>query len=167
MSFAWTIAEQFEGTLKPVSFELLGWGRKLTDKLGTKLASVVTGDGVGQDTMQSLIRHGTDEVYSIQGPRLGGFRLRELWQGARRPREDLPKILYHPKTKAILGASIVGAGATDTIHELLLAARAELTLGEVAETVHAYPTLSEGIMEACKASLERALHADRLHDLLL
>jgi electron transfer flavoprotein alpha subunit len=73
MSFVWTIAEQFEGTLKPVSFELLGWGRKLADKLGTRLASVVIGDGVGHDAMQNLIRHGADEVYSIQDPRLADF----------------------------------------------------------------------------------------------
>ena len=73
MSFVWSIAEQFGGTLKPVSFELLGWGRKLADKLGTKLASVVIGDGVGDDAMQILVRHGAEEVYSIQDPRLADF----------------------------------------------------------------------------------------------
>jgi electron transfer flavoprotein alpha subunit len=73
MSFVWTIAEQFDGKLKPVSFELLGWGRKLAEKLGTKLASVVLGDGVGQEAMQSLVRHGADEVYSVQDPRLADF----------------------------------------------------------------------------------------------
>jgi len=69
------------------------------------------------------------------------------------------KIVYEPDTSAILGASIVGAGATDTIHELLLASHAELTLTEVAGMIHAHPTLSEGIMEACKAGLGMAIHA--------
>ncbi|MBN2873566.1 MAG: dihydrolipoyl dehydrogenase [Spirochaetales bacterium] len=72
--------------------------------------------------------------------------------------EGQVKVLYQPATQAILGASIVGAGATDTVHELLLAARAELTLEEVADTVHAHPTLSEGVMEACKAGLGKAIH---------
>lgn len=68
------------------------------------------------------------------------------------------KIVFSPDTSAILGASIVGAGATDIIHELLLASRAELTLEDVAEMIHAHPTLSEGLMEAAKAGLGRAIH---------
>lgn len=72
--------------------------------------------------------------------------------------EGQVKIIFSPMTAAILGASIVGAGATDTIHELLLASEAELTLEEVAEMIHAHPTLSEGIMEAAKAGLGRAIH---------
>jgi electron transfer flavoprotein alpha subunit len=73
MSFVWTIAEQFQGSLKPVSFELLGWGRKLADKLGTKLASVIIGNGIDKKNMAELIYHGADEVYAIQDPRLGDF----------------------------------------------------------------------------------------------
>lgn len=68
------------------------------------------------------------------------------------------KIVFAPDTGAVLGASIVGAGATDTIHELLLASVAELTLDDLAEMIHAHPTLSEGIMEAAKAGLGRAIH---------
>ncbi len=73
MSFVWTIAEQHEGRLKGVSFELLSRGRKLADKLGTKLASVVIGHGVSDESMEELIRRGADEVYSIQDPRLENF----------------------------------------------------------------------------------------------
>lgn len=73
MSFVWTIAEQHNGTLKDVSFELLARGRKLADKLGTKLASVLIGDKVGETAMQQLIYRGADEVYSIQDPRLDNF----------------------------------------------------------------------------------------------
>jgi len=73
--------------------------------------------------------------------------------------EGQVKLLFAPDTGAILGASIVGAGATETIHELLLASSAELTLEDVAEMIHAHPTLSEGIMEVAKAGLGRAIHA--------
>lgn len=73
MSFVWTMAEQHNGQLKAVSFELLSRGRALADKLGTKLASVVIGDGVSEESMEELIRRGADEVYSIQDPRLEEF----------------------------------------------------------------------------------------------
>lgn len=73
MSFVWTIAEQHEGRLKGVSFELLTRGRKLADKLGTKLASVLIGNRVNDESLEELIHRGADEVYSIQDPRLENF----------------------------------------------------------------------------------------------
>ena len=68
MSFVWTIAEQHNGRLKGVSFELLSRGRKLADKLGTKLASVLIGEKVDEAGLEELIQQGADEVYSIQDP---------------------------------------------------------------------------------------------------
>lgn len=73
MSFVWTIAEQYDGQLKAVSFELLARGRRLADKLDTKLASVVIGNKVSEAAMEELIQRGADEVYSIQDPRLEHF----------------------------------------------------------------------------------------------
>lgn len=73
MSFVWTLAEQHNGELRGVSFELLSRGRRLADKLETKLASVVIGDGVSEDALNELIYDGADEVYSIQDPRLAEF----------------------------------------------------------------------------------------------
>ncbi len=73
MSFVWTLAEQHEGRLKAVSFELLSRGRRLADALDTKLASVVIGDGVDDAQLESLVHHGADEVYAIQDPRLARF----------------------------------------------------------------------------------------------
>lgn len=73
MSFVWTLAEQRDGHLKDVSFELLSRGRALADKLDTKLASVVIGDGVTHERLEELVRRGADEVYAIQDPRLAHF----------------------------------------------------------------------------------------------
>ncbi len=73
MSFVWTLAEQHEGRLKGVSFELLARGRRLADALDTKLASVVIGDGVDDAQLESLVHHGADEVYAVQDPRLAQF----------------------------------------------------------------------------------------------
>jgi len=44
------------------------------------------------------------------------------------------------------------------VHELALAARAGLTLDDVAATIHAHPTLSEAIAEAALSGLGRGLH---------
>ncbi len=73
MSFVWTIAEQHNGKLKDVSFELLARGRKLADRLDTKLASVLIGNKVSEQAMLQLVHRGADEVYSIQDPRLENF----------------------------------------------------------------------------------------------
>jgi electron transfer flavoprotein alpha subunit len=73
MSFVWTIAEQRDGVLRDVSFELLARGRGLADKLDTKLASVLIGDGVAEEQLEELVRRGADEVYAIQDPRLAHF----------------------------------------------------------------------------------------------
>ena len=69
----WTLAEQFDGELKAVSFELLERGRKLADKLGCKLVSVLIGDGVSDEKLQELIARGADEVFSVQRPALKNF----------------------------------------------------------------------------------------------
>lgn len=69
----WTLAEQFEGRLKDVSFELLARGRALADKLGGRLVSVLIGDGVIGDDLASLIKRGADAVYAVQDPALKYF----------------------------------------------------------------------------------------------
>ncbi len=78
MSFVWTIAEQHDGRLKPVSFELLSRGRKLADALDTRLASMVIGSGVAESALEELIQRGADEVYTIVDPRLEQF-VCETW----------------------------------------------------------------------------------------
>lgn len=61
----------------------------------------------------------------------------------------------------ILGATIVGAEASDLLAEAALAVRNGLTLEAVAETVHAHPTLPEGFHEACENALGRGIHTAR------
>lgn len=73
MSFVWTLAEQHEGKLREVSFELLARGRALADDLDTKLASILIGDNVSEEEMNRLIAFGADEVYSLQDPALAEF----------------------------------------------------------------------------------------------
>ena len=68
------------------------------------------------------------------------------------------KLLTAPGTRELLGAHIIGAQATELIHELLLAKSAELLPADIAGMIHAHPTLSEAVMEAARASEGWAIH---------
>ena len=69
----WTLAEQHDGKLKAVSFELLSRGRSLADKLGVKLASVLIGPVLEDEILKELIQRGADEVIAIQDEALRSF----------------------------------------------------------------------------------------------
>lgn len=58
----------------------------------------------------------------------------------------------------ILGAHIIGPDATNLISEYSVAMRGELTVDEIAETIHPHPTLSEGLREAVLAVEGRPIH---------
>lgn len=59
----------------------------------------------------------------------------------------------------IIGASIVGAHATDLLAELSLAVHFGLTAKQVGEVIHPHPTLSEALMEACHDVDQASVHA--------
>ncbi len=71
------------------------------------------------------------------------------------------KLVCDPETDRILGAHIIGAHASDIVHELALAIKYGLTARQVAGTIHAHPTLSEGVMEAAEAVHGEAIHMPR------
>jgi dihydrolipoamide dehydrogenase len=73
--------------------------------------------------------------------------------------EGFVKIIRDSKYGEILGAHIVGAHATELLHELAVARENEFTVEEVDLAIHAHPTLSEAVAEACLDSLGRVLHA--------
>jgi dihydrolipoamide dehydrogenase len=68
------------------------------------------------------------------------------------------RIIQSKKDGKILGATVVGAGATDLIHEILLAKEANLGASTIAAMIHAHPTLSEGVMEAARGIEGWAIH---------
>ena len=69
----WTLAEQHEGKLKRVSFELLTRGRSLADKRGGRLSSIIIGPPLGEESLRELIRRGADEVIAVQDEELRYF----------------------------------------------------------------------------------------------
>jgi len=68
------------------------------------------------------------------------------------------KVLFGEEHGEVLGAHLVGHGATEMIHELVLARTLEATEKDILHTVHAHPTLSEGIHEAVGNAYGESIH---------
>jgi len=62
----WVFAEQRDGKVKSVAYELLSKGRELADTLKTNLGAVCFGRGI--DEVEQLIAHGADKVYLVESP---------------------------------------------------------------------------------------------------
>ena len=72
----WVFVELERGVVHPVSWELLGEGRKLADKLGVQLAAAVLG-GPGEPAkiaVSEAFAYGADVVYVAASPVLEGYR---------------------------------------------------------------------------------------------
>ncbi len=68
------------------------------------------------------------------------------------------KVIVDAKYGEILGAHMIGPEVSELLPELSLAQQSELTIEEVAQNIHAHPTLSEAIMEAAEDALGHAIH---------
>ncbi len=62
---------------------------------------------------------------------------------ADRHREGFVKWVVEPTTGRLLGAHAIGHHATDLIAEAAVAIKAEMTIDQFREIIHAHPTLSE------------------------
>ena len=71
------------------------------------------------------------------------------------------KVVAERGTGRLLGTHIIGPHASDIIHEAALAISSGLAAGDLAEAVHAHPTLSEGLMEAAADVLGAAIHVPK------
>ena len=131
----WVFAEQRDGRLKSVAYELLAKGRELADSLKTELSAVCFGHSI--DEINQLIAYGADKVYLTDSPDLVSnpedYCVHQL---AELIRQHEPEIVIAGATS--LGrsliprvASIVGTGLTadctglevDTDKRLLLQTR--------------------------------------------
>ena len=72
--------------------------------------------------------------------------------------EGFVKVLVGEPHGEILGAHIIGPEATEMIAELGLAMTLEATWEEIEGTIHAHPTLSEGVKEAVEVAAGHAIH---------
>lgn len=60
-------------------------------------------------------------------------------------RDGLVKLIATPDGEQILGVHIIAARGADLINEMALAMRVGLSVRQIAETIHAYPTLPESL----------------------
>lgn len=66
----------------------------------------------------------------------------------------LCKLVTDASNGAIIGAHIAGPHATDLLAEAVLAIRTETRASDLAEIMHAHPTLAEGLLEAAQGLLQ-------------
>lgn len=69
----WVFAEQDDGVIQSITYELLGEGRKLADDLGMKLCAVLLGSNVAEQAKE-LISRGAELVYLVNQPELAYFQ---------------------------------------------------------------------------------------------
>jgi dihydrolipoamide dehydrogenase len=94
--------------------------------------------------------------------KVGRFQFRALGKAhAMGEIAGLFKIIADEETDKILGGHIIGPHASDLIHEVALAMEKGLTVKDVAHTIHAHPTLAEGIMEAMEDVHDAAIHSPK------
>jgi dihydrolipoamide dehydrogenase len=77
--------------------------------------------------------------------------------------EGQVRLLCEAGSGRVLGMHVMGPGASDLIAEGALAVRLGLTAREVAETIHAHPTLPEAVAEAARVvAFGEAIHFKKL-----
>ncbi|MBI5287305.1 MAG: dihydrolipoyl dehydrogenase [Deltaproteobacteria bacterium] len=72
--------------------------------------------------------------------------------------EGFVQILVDPGTDKVLGCSIIGSGATELIGEVAIAIKLGAKAKDIAETIHAHPTLPELVLEAAEDVHGMAIH---------
>ena len=142
-------AEQRGGKVHPVSYELLGKGRELADKLGVGLSSVLLGNQV-EAGARELIYYGADKVFLYDHPAFEDFDLLNYKHNiVRLVREVKPEIFLLGATHwgRSLGPRIAAALATG-----LTADCTGLEVGEDGSFIQIRPAFSGNILAHIKTS---------------
>lgn len=112
-----------------------------------------------QQARDRCLAAGKDPQQSV---RVGRFRYGGLGKAqATGDIQGLLKVIVDAESDRILGVHILGAHATDLIHEAALGMHLGATVSRVAEMIHAHPTLAEGLMEAMEDVHGHAIHLAR------
>lgn len=106
----WVFVEQSNGNAHPVSWELLGVGRKLAHDLGVELAAFVLGSDI-QALAEEAFGYDADKVYMIDDPLLHHYRTPTYLKGSLLLIDKYkPEIVLMGATG--LGRDLAGAVAT-------------------------------------------------------
>ncbi|MBN3033075.1 MAG: electron transfer flavoprotein subunit alpha [Candidatus Saganbacteria bacterium] len=98
----WIFAEQREGKVQSVAYELLTEGKKLAGDLKAELSAVLCGDANIEDEVEHLFAYGADKVYLITHPELKHYHT------APYTRAVAEAITRHKPEIMLLGATTMG-----------------------------------------------------------
>ena len=122
-------------------------------KLGSTPAAVYTMPEIG---MVGLTETQAREKYDIS---VGKFNFagngRAIASGET---AGFVKVIADRKYGEILGVHIIGPAAAEMINEAAALIEMEVTVDEIAKTIHGHPTYSEAVFEACLDVLGEAIH---------
>lgn len=112
----WVFIELERGEVHPVSFELLGEGRKLADKLGIQLAGIVLGPPAEatQHAVAEAFAYGAELVYLVEAPLLADYRNEPFTKAM----TDL--VNTHKPEILLLGATTLGRDLAGSVATTLL-----------------------------------------------
>ena len=155
------IAEQFNGDLQTISFELLGAARGLAEKLGTGVSACLLGNNISSLT-DKLIHNGADKVYVVDDPALEEYATLTYRRG-------VLAILNHigePPPIILMGATTIGRDLAPRIAASLetglTADCTELDIGDYTHKGRADPAKTgtfEKILYAIRPSFGESLKA--------
>ena len=99
---------------------------------------------VGTTELEYMAEHGTCTCWTVGMEDVPKAKAVEDTRG-------LLQVVKHHETDEIVGVHIVGPRAADMIMEATLAVKFGLTVGDIIDTVHPFPTFSEAFKHACQA----------------
>lgn len=121
-------AEQRDGVIQNVAFELTSKARELADTLGEKVVAILLGSGI-KDKAQDLIAQGADRVICVDAPELKDYITEPYKQAlAQISKKYLPSII-------LFGASTIGRDLAPRLSaHITTGLTADCTSLEISET---------------------------------
>ena len=138
----WVFMEMERGVVHPVSFELLGEGRKLADQLGVELAGCIlgpAGEGMNHAVVETFA-YGADLCYVMEDPLLTDYRNEPYSKGL----TDLVNT-YKPEI-LLLGATTLGRSVATTLLTGLTADCTELAVDADKSLAATRPTFGGSLL---------------------
>ena len=97
-----------------------------------------------------------EKGYSVK---VGRFQMRSLGMAhALGELSGFVKVIADADTDKIIGAHMMGAHATEMVHQAVMAIQSGITASEWANMIHAHPTMSEALQEAVHDLHRTAIH---------
>ena len=134
-------AENAMGHPATISYDIVPWGIFSRPQMGSV--------GLTEEQARQKVAH----------VKVARFELRRLGVALAYAQPDgFVKLIGDEETGEILGAHILGAHAPELIHGVAVGMQSGATVDELADTIHAHPTFSEGVMEVAHTWLGRPVH---------